>query len=148
MTTSVNMKWSSGLRFKAEIAGRTVELNSAEKMASAFTPMELFLVSLAGCTSMDIIWILERQRQIIHNLEVSIEGIRRREDPKYYETINLEFILSGLNIRENAVEKAIGLSKDKYCSVLAMLNDSVKVNITYKILDESKPMARTTSKSS
>jgi putative redox protein len=102
-------------------------------MRSAFTPMELFLVALAGCTAMDVIWTLERQRQKINKLELFARGVRREEDPRYYETIELEFGLEGENLQKNALERAIRLSQEKYCSVKAMIKDSVKVNVTFSI---------------
>lgn len=134
MEVSVKLKWCEGLKFNAQATeGHAIELNSAEEMGRAFRPMELFLVSLAGCTAMDVIWILERQRQKIERFEISARGVRRNEDPMYYETIHLEYRLAGKNIKKSAVERAIRLSQEKYCSVRAMIKDSVKVNITYRI---------------
>jgi len=139
MEVSVKLKWSKGLRFRAEAPqGRTIELNSAEEMGRAFTPMELFLVSIAGCTAMDVMWILKRQRQRIERFEISAGGARRDEDPKYYETIDLEYRLVGREIKESAVVRAIHLSQEKYCSVRAMIRDSVKVNITYRIANRGE----------
>jgi putative redox protein len=97
--------------------------------------MELFLFSVAGCTAMDVIWILERQRQKVENFEVSAQGSRREEDPMYYETISLEYRIWGDKIRKDAVERAIRLSQDKYCSVRAMIKDNVRVNVTFKIIN-------------
>lgn len=133
------MAWNSGLKFEARVKDRKIQLDSAEEMGSAFTPMELFLVSLAGCTAMDVKWILEKQRQKIDHFEIEVTGKRRDEDPKFYESINLEFIVSGKCVRRDAVERAIRLSKEKYCSVRAMIKDSIKLNVTYKIADGNKP---------
>jgi putative redox protein len=136
MEVSVKLKWNKALRFNAEVAdGRAVEINSAEDMGHAFAPMELFLFALAGCTAMDVVWILERQRQKVDNFEISARGIRRKEDPKYYEIADLEYKIEGKGIRKDAVERAIRLSQQKYCSVQAMINDNVNVRITYKIRD-------------
>jgi len=139
MSISVNLTWDSRLKFEAQLNDRKIQLNSADQMDSAFTPMELFLVSLAGCTAMDVQYLLERQRQKIERLQITANGKRRDEDPRSYESINLEYAVRGENIRKNAVEKAIRLSQEKYCSVRAMVKDSVKLNITYRISDGNKP---------
>ena len=139
MSISVNLTWDSRLKFEAQLNDRKIQLNSADQMDSAFSPMELFLVSLAGCTAMDVQYILERQRQKIERFQITANGKRRDEDPRSYESINLEYAVKGENIRKNAVEKAIRLSQEKYCSVRAMVKDSVKLNITYRISDGNKP---------
>jgi putative redox protein len=135
MEVSIKLKWNEALKFNAEITdGRSLELNSADNMGHAFRPMELFLFAVAGCTAMDVIWILERQRQKVDNFEISVRGIRREEDPMYYETIDLEYKIEGKQIRKDSVERAIRLSQEKYCSVRAMINDNVKMNVTFRIL--------------
>jgi len=145
MVTSAKLKWSDELKFSAEVGdGRRIELNSAEQMGEAFTPMELFLVSLAGCTAMDIQWIMSRQRQKLDRLEISVQGTRREEDPRYFERIDLEYLVGGQNIKKNAVERAIRLSAEKYCSVRAMLKDTVKLNITYTIQNGTEAAQRFT----
>jgi putative redox protein len=108
-------------------------------MSDAFTPMELFLVSLAGCTAMDVQWIMDKQRQKVDRFEVSVNGTRREDDPSYYNKIDLEYVLTGEKIRKDAVERAIRLSQEKYCSVKAMMKENVKINITYKIVSPGQP---------
>jgi putative redox protein len=131
---SAKLRWSNELKFNAEVAaGRSLELNSAKEMGGAFTPMELFLVALAGCTAMDVQWIMSRERQEVDRFEVSVKGKQREEDPQYYEAIDLEYIIGGRNLTKNAVERAIRLSHEKYCPVRAMLNGNVRLNITYTI---------------
>jgi putative redox protein len=108
-------------------------------MGHAFTPMELFLVALAGCTAMDVQWIMDRQRQKANKFNMEVSGVRRAEDPKYYESIDMRYNLAGPGLRKDAVERAIRLSLEKYCSVRAMVNDSVKLNITYTITTGTEP---------
>jgi putative redox protein len=129
-----------GLKFNVRLQDeREIELNSAKEMGQAFSPMELFLIALAGCTAMDVQWIMDRQRQQVDRLEISARGVRRDEDPTYYETVELEYTLAGPNIRKDAVERAIRLSKEKYCSVMAMLKDDVKIDIKYRLLNGTEP---------
>jgi putative redox protein len=139
LSVSVNLTWNSGLKFETRVKDRKIQLDAADQMGSAFTPMELFLVSLAGCTAMDVQWILGKQRQQITQFEITASGKRRDEDPRFYESIDLEFVLRGEGVRRDAVERAIRLSQEKYCSVRAMIKDSVKLNITYKIAEGNKP---------
>jgi putative redox protein len=136
---SVKLHHIEALKFNVHIADRRLALNSSEEMGQAFTPMELFLVALAGCTAMDVQWIMDRQRQKLDKFDMTISGIRREEDPKYYESIDITYSFAGLNIRKDAVERAIRLSQEKYCSVRAMVKDSVKLNITYAIKDGTHP---------
>ena len=124
---------SEGLRFVVDADGRRLELNSSDEIEQAFTPMELFLVALAGCTAMDVQWIMERQRQKVDKFDMSISGVRRTEDPKYYESIDIQYSFTGPDVRKDVVERAIRLSQEKYCSVRSMIKDSVKLNITYTI---------------
>jgi putative redox protein len=131
---SAKLRRVDGLNFNVEVAARRrIQLNSAEDMGDAFTPMELFLVALAGCTAMDVQWILEKQRQKVERLEVSVRGVRREEDSTYYEKIYLEYSVRGESIRKDEVERAIRLSQEKYCSAKAMIKETVKTHITYTI---------------
>jgi putative redox protein len=142
---SAKLRWAEGLRFDVEVAeGRKIELNSVDAMDHAFTPMELFLVALAGCTAMDVQWIMSRQRQKLERLEISARGIRRDEDPRYYERIDLEYFITGQDIKKIAVERAIRLSQEKYCSVRAMLKDNVKLNISYTVTSGKGPQEKFT----
>ena len=86
---------------------------------------------------MDVEWILERQRQKIKQFNITANGKRREEEPRSYESIDIEYSLKGESIRRDAVERAIRLSLEKYCSVKAMTN--VKLNITYRIAEDNKP---------
>jgi len=133
------IRHSDALKFDVELDSRTMELNSTKKMGRAFTPMELFLVALAGCTAMDVQWIMDKERQKVDRLDVVIKGTRREEDPSYYERIDIRYALAGPNLRKDGVERAIRLSQEKYCSVRAMIKDAVKLRITYTIADGAKP---------
>ncbi|HYB85193.1 MAG TPA: OsmC family protein [archaeon] len=136
---SVKLHHSEALKFDVDVDGRKLELNSSDVMGQAFTPMELFLVALAGCTAMDVQWIMNRQRQKSDKFDMSVSGVRRREDPRSYESIDIRYNFAGHGMRKDAIERAIRLSLDKYCSVRAMVNDSVKLNITYAISSGAQP---------
>ena len=135
----MKLRHSEALKFEVEVQGRRIELNSSETMGQAFTPMELFLVALAGCTAMDVQWIMDRQGQKVEKFNMEVSGVRRAEDPKYYESIDMTYKFAGPGLRKDAVERAIRLSLEKYCSVRAMVKDSVKLNITYTITTGTEP---------
>jgi putative redox protein len=94
---------SEALKFNVELAGRRIKLDSSNEMGQAFTPMELFLVALAGCTAMDVQWIMDREQQKLNRFDIAINGTRREEDPKYYERIDIRYSFAGDNIRNDAV---------------------------------------------
>ena len=96
------------------------------------SPMELLLISLAGCTAMDVIYILNKKRLKVEDFSVEVDGIRREQHPKVYTYIKVRYIFKG-DIPEKAVEQAIRLSMEKYCSVSAMLKSVVNIQWDYVI---------------
>jgi len=100
------------------------------------TPMQLLLMGLAGCTSMDVLSILKKKRQPLTGLQVKVTGERREEHPKIFTKIHLEFIVKGQGVTPQAVERAIELSQEKYCSAAAMLKEAAEITTSYQILAE------------
>jgi putative redox protein len=97
------------------------------------SPMELLLMSLGGCTAMDVLAILNKKRLEPEDFKVEVEGKRRDTFPKIYTEIKVKYIVKG-DIPEKALEHAIKLSMEKYCSVTAMLKASSKVEWEYEIV--------------
>jgi putative redox protein len=137
----VNVKWESGMRFTARTEeGDVLTMDTDPESGGeghGFRPVKLVLVGLGGCTGMDIIWILKRQRQEVTGLEMNVTGTRRKKDPMYYEGIQIEYVLRGRNLRESAVKRAIELSEQKYCSVRGIFRPEVKVTTSYRIEQEA-----------
>jgi putative redox protein len=100
---------------------------------AASSPKELLLMALGGCTSMDVIPILKKKKVHIDGFEVRVTGNAREEHPQVFTDIHMEYILYGEGIKEADVEQAIELSTTKYCSVSAMLRESVKLTHSYVI---------------
>ncbi len=95
-------------------------------------PMQLLLSSLVGCSSIDVINILKKQRQVVQDIKVRAQGERNGDSvPSVYKSIHLHFILSG-KLHPDKVEKAVSLSVEKYCSVGAMLTN-VKISHSFEI---------------
>ncbi len=96
-------------------------------------PMELLLVSLAGCSSIDIISVLKKQRQDVTDIKIDVSGTKKDGIPSPYETINVHFTVTGA-VKESKMEKAIELTKGKYCSVYFSLHPDIDVSYTYTLI--------------
>jgi putative redox protein len=115
-----------------------INLDTSEESGgnnAASTPMELILMALGTCGSMDIIPILKKKQVQVDDFEVNISAERATEHPKVFTKINIEYVLYGKNISPVAVERAIELSDTKYCSVYAMLKNSIAITKNYKIVE-------------
>ena len=102
-----------------------------------FRPLELMLVSLAGCTGMDVISILSKKRQDITGFRVRVDAERVEEHPKVFTAITVHYTVRGRNIDPAAVERAIELSETRYCPAQAMLAKSVPIEHQYTIEEET-----------
>jgi putative redox protein len=97
------------------------------------TPIELVLLGLGGCTGMDVASMLKKMRVQVERFEISLHADRADDHPKVFTKIRLEYRLFGPNIDAQKVEKAIDLSKNKFCSVSAMLSQAVQIEYAYRI---------------
>lgn len=97
------------------------------------SPLENVLISLGGCSSVDVVSILQKARQTISGCTVEISGTRVESVPKLFSDIHLHFVISGVDVKAKHVERAVGLSADKYCSVALMLNGKVNITHDYSI---------------
>ncbi|MFO1424261.1 MAG: OsmC family protein [Candidatus Competibacteraceae bacterium] len=98
-------------------------------------PMEMLLMGLGGCTAIDVVNILRKSRQDLHDCEVQLEAQRADSDPKVFTEIHVHFILSGKNLSAKHVERAIQLSAEKYCSASIMLGQTARITHTFEIRD-------------
>ena len=128
------VKWvSEELFLGTSASGHTIELD-ANNGATAPSPLENVLISLGACSSVDVVSILQKARQAIVGCTVEINGTRVDTVPKLFSDIHLHFIITGNNIKEKHVERAVALSADKYCSVALMLNKSVNISHDFEII--------------
>jgi putative redox protein len=102
---------------------------------SGFSPMELLLVGLAGCTGMDVIDILHKKQQDVTSFEVKVHADRATEHPKVFTHIIIEFIVTGHNLEPQAVDRSVELSTTKYCSASAMLEKTAQIEHKITILE-------------
>ena len=123
-----------GLNFKG-IAGSGYQFDvggGSDKIGGS--PMEFLLVGVAGCTAVDVVGMLRKQRQDIAGLEVEAIGTRADEHPMVYTDVTLIYTIRGKNVDPKAVERAIRLSEEKYCSASAMFSRSgAQIDTIFKI---------------
>jgi len=103
--------------------------------------MELLLSGLAGCTGMDVISILRKQRQDVTAYEVHVTGIRAEEHPMVFVEITVEHIVTGHHIKPEAVARAIQLSEERYCGAGAMLGKVAHLTHTYRLIEAAEEQA-------
>ena len=127
-------KWTDNHRFVAESSsGHAIVVDGDKKTANS--PMELVLVGLCGCTGYDVASILTKKREPFTSLEVRAEAERAVEPPTVYTQIKLIYKVGG-RVSHKAVEDAVRLSKEKYCSVSAMLEKTAKVSSEIQYTEE------------
>lgn len=114
--------------------GGSVQMGNREG-SPGISPMELLLVGVAGCTGVDVASILTKKRQPLQDLKVRVRGKMVDDFPRVYDLIEIEYLLWGKGLTPAAVEQAIHLSENKYCSASAMLRASAKVTWSYRILE-------------
>ena len=120
-------KWISETKFDGH-ASHSIIVDGSSK--SGNSPMELVLIGLCGCTASDVVTILQKKREPYTAVEVHAEAEKAADPPRVYTTIKLTYRVKG-KVARKAVEDAVRLSEEKYCSVGAMLNKTAK--ITHKI---------------
>lgn len=105
---------------------------------AGISPVELVLTGLAGCTAMDVISILRKKQEDVTGIEVNVEGERADDHPRLYTNVTVRFTITGRNIRQASVERAIELSHEKYCSVSAILKPTANMVYSYEIVEEGE----------
>ena len=134
------IKWMQDVSFKGSSeSGHVVVLDGPEELGGkglGMRPMEMMLIAMGGCTSFDVVTILKRSRQQITGCIAEIEAIRADEIPKVFTSIHIHFLIKGIDLQEKAVERAIELSANKYCSASIMLGKSVKITHDFVISEE------------
>jgi putative redox protein len=127
---SLTLQWVKDLQFVAEDdKGHGIVVESKKDgTAAGFTPMQLILVAAAGCMAMDVVSILQKKKLDLKGLRVLMDGQRAEEHPKRFTEMNFVYEVRG-DIPKQAVDEAIKLSEEKYCSVSATIKNGAKMNI-------------------
>lgn len=130
----VNTKWVNKLAFNSTIDNHTIRLDTNGLLGddSGPSPKKLLLASLAGCTGMDVASLLTKMRVPFTGLEIDITADLTEAHPKIYSRINLNYIIKGEKLDQHKVAKAVALSQEKYCGVIAMLQKSSSIKYVIK----------------
>ena len=133
----INMSWKGSLTFEAETESwHKILLDAKQEVGGENKgprPMEVLLVSLAGCTGMDVASILKKKRVNLEGMTVKINAEQAPEHPKIFTKINIEYNFTGRSIKDGDVKRAIELSQEKYCPVTAMLEEKAKITYNWNI---------------
>ena len=121
--------WADNERYVGEASSRHAIVMDTAAEKTANTPMELVLIALCGCTASDVVGILRKKREPFTHLEVRAEAERASGYPAVYKEIKLVYRVGG-KVSAKAMEDAVRLSKEKYCSVSAMLEKTARISYT------------------
>lgn len=129
-----NSNWIDGERFAAiASSGHAVVIDSDRKRNTAPGPMEMVLMGLCGCTATDVVSILNKKRERFTAVEVRASAERAPQPPTVYTSIHLVYTVSG-PVSRKAVEDAVRLSEEKYCSVAAMLKSTARITSEIRLV--------------
>jgi putative redox protein len=131
--------WKGGMAFTGTADGTyLIPLDAKQAVGGkdlGFQPMQLFAIGLVGCTGMDVISILTKKREEITAFEVSAEFERADEHPKVFTKIIIDYKVTGKNLNEKAVVRAVELSETKYCGAQAMLQKTAEITHRITVLE-------------
>ncbi|MGM3173341.1 OsmC family protein [Dickeya lacustris] len=128
------VKWVEGLTFLGESASGHQVLMDGNSGDKAPSPMEMVLMAAGSCSAIDVVSILQKGRHDVTDCEVRLSAERREEAPRLFTAINLHFIVTGNALSEKAVERAVSLSAEKYCSVALMLEKAVQITHSHEVV--------------
>ena len=144
MSTTARISWVDGALFVAEGgSGHTITMDGAPDAAKpenggqnlAPRPMETVLAGTGGCTAYDVVLILKRGRHDVRGCSVKLTSERAEVDPKVFTRIHMQFTVTGKGIPASAVERAIAMSHEKYCSASIMLGKTAEITTGFEVVE-------------
>jgi putative redox protein len=133
------IQWLEGCAFVGESgSGHAVVMDGAPESGGrnlGIRPLEMLLIGLGACTAFDVVHILEKGREPVTGCEVELEAERAPTDPKVFTKIHLAYKVRGRGLKPQAVERAITLSAEKYCSASIMLGKTAKLTHSWTVED-------------
>ncbi len=139
MAVSVKTRWLDNMGFISEIDGHHIKLDLSRENGGddrGPRPKALLLTAIHGCSGMDVVTILKKMRVTGFSFDMETEAESTREHPKAYHTIRVSYIFTGNNIPEDKVVKAVKLSVEQYCGVIAMLSKAARMEYYIIINDK------------
>lgn len=138
MECTINWQPVSGMAFAAETgSGHIINMDGAPEGGGrnlAPRPMETVLAGTGGCTAYDVVLILKRGRHDVRGCQVKLTADRADTDPKVFTKIHMHFVVTGVNLPETAVARAIQMSHEKYCSASIMLAKTAEITTSFDIV--------------
>ena len=140
MECTINWMSSTGMGFVAETgSGHFLTMDGAPDGGGknlAPRPMETVLAGTGGCTAYDVVLILKRGRHAVSGCQVKITAERASTDPKVFTQINMHFVVTGKSLPAAAVERAIALSHERYCSASIMLAKTAAISTSFEVIEQ------------
>jgi putative redox protein len=140
MSTSITMNWAGGLRFEGTGAfGHQIVTDVSRAgggAESGYKPSELVLFGLAGCTGVDVVRILQKMQQQVTGIEIQVVGHQQEEYPKPFHTVEVKFIVTGIQVQPEKVAQAIALSSEKYCMVGQTIEHPGRVVTSFEVREK------------
>lgn len=127
------VKWLDSMTFVGHSETGHKVVIDGDREGGAPSPMEMVLMSVGSCSAIDVVGILEKARQKVVDVEVELSAERADSIPKVFTSIHLNFVVTGHDIQEKHVERAVSLSADKYCSVAKMLENTATITHSFEI---------------
>ncbi|MGB5853995.1 MAG: OsmC family protein [Oceanisphaera sp.] len=127
------VSWLEGLCFEGHSESGHKLILDGTNPGKGPSPMEAVLLGAGGCSAIDVVSILEKSRQKITGCEVELDAERAEEPPRVFTAINLHFVVTGQDLSEKHVARAVKLSMEKYCSVMKMLDKALAASSSYEI---------------
>jgi len=133
--TKARLSWQSGLRFTARAdSGHELTIDSTgRKNHAGPSPMELMAIGVAGCTAMDVVYVLERMRTPPSGFDVEIVGERAQTDPKYFTSLAITYRVRGAGLEREKVERAVRLSHESLCAAIATVRPDCKISTVVEV---------------
>ena len=139
MKMNASVKWVDGMLMVGESdSGHAVVMDGPVEFGGkdlGIRPMEMLLLGMAGCTTVDVVGTLEKMREKLSYCRAQISAVRSDEYPKVFTNIHVHFIIKGDQINPSKVEKAIKLSAEKYCSASIMLGETADITHDFEIIE-------------
>ena len=131
---TVNIQWIGGERFVGTDSTNHSVVLSTTAAGVGMKPSELLLVALGSCTAVDIVQIMEKKRQPLSRLEISVSGEQDADPPWTFRKIHIHYRMAGKGITDKAIAQAVELSEEKYCSVASTLRGVAEIITDYEII--------------
>lgn len=137
MKESIDLKWIDKMAFETELNGHKIIVDAKEEVGGTDRgprPKPLMMVSLAGCTAMDVISILNKMRVRVEEFSVKVEGDLAEEHPKYFKAMHIIYEFKGKDLPMERLQRAVQLSQENYCGVSATYQKAMKLTHEIRII--------------